>query len=101
MTSNSKDWWKPENLEKSEQECREISDLDELELKGDFGSYRKVLISGEIKGSMLGFHNDLMPTEKIKVISRYLGKERPTKILDAGCGMGFTAAALAKFYKGA
>ena len=100
-SENSKDWWKPENLEKSEQECREIIDLDELELKSDFGSYRKVLMSGEIKGSMLEFHNDLMPTEKIKVISSYLGKERPSYILDAGCGMGFTTAALAKFYKGA
>jgi 2-polyprenyl-3-methyl-5-hydroxy-6-metoxy-1,4-benzoquinol methylase len=98
---NRRDWWRPENLVTSEQKCREISDLDELEKMGDFGSYRKVLMTGEVKGSMLEFHNDLKPTEKIKAISRFLGQAKPKKILDVGCGMGFTTAALANFYKGA
>ena len=50
---------------------------------------------------MLEFHNDLNPAEKIKAINNLLGSIRPIRILDAGCGMGFTTASLAEFYKGA
>jgi 2-polyprenyl-3-methyl-5-hydroxy-6-metoxy-1,4-benzoquinol methylase len=95
------EWWKPENLQKAEKECRNISDTNQLDVRGDFGSYRKVLLTGAIKNTLLDQHNDLNPLRKIKAINRLLKNIKVNDILDAGCGMGFTTEALAKYYKGA
>ena len=38
----SENWWKVENLKKEEAKVRS-SKISELNIKGDFGSYRKVL----------------------------------------------------------
>lgn len=98
--SKNNEWWKPDNLIVTENEYRKISDTRQLDTRNDFGSYRKVLLSGSVKGSLLGFHNDLSPMRKIKAIDNLIKKTNPKNILDAGCGMGFTTAALAEFYKG-
>lgn len=98
--SKNNEWWKPDNLVKTEDEYRQISDTRLLDTRNDFGSYRKVLLSGSTKGSLLGFHNDLRPMRKIKAINNLIKDTSPKTILDAGCGMGFTTAALSQFYKG-
>jgi len=96
--TTSDDWWKPENLKAKEIEFREIADSTKLNVGNDFGSYRKVLLTGEIKGSLLGLHNELNPLRKIRAVDKLLKNIKPKNILDAGCGMGFTTAALADFY---
>jgi 2-polyprenyl-3-methyl-5-hydroxy-6-metoxy-1,4-benzoquinol methylase len=99
--TNRNDWWKPENLEANEKQFREIADSTKLDVQSDFGSYRKVLLTGEIKDSLLGLHNDLNPLRKIRAVNKLLKNKKPENILDAGCGMGYTTAALADFYKNA
>jgi len=99
--NNRNEWWKPENLEASEKQFREIDDSTKLDVQNDFGSYRKVLLTGEIKGSQLGLHNDLDPLRKIRAVDKLLKNKKPENILDAGCGMGYTTAALADFYTNA
>jgi 2-polyprenyl-3-methyl-5-hydroxy-6-metoxy-1,4-benzoquinol methylase len=96
--TNEADWWKPENLEANEKQFREIADSTKLDVKNDFGSYRKFLLTGDITDSQLGLHNDLNPLSKIRAVNKLLNKSKPENILDAGCGMGFTTAVLADFY---
>lgn len=90
--------WKPENLKKAEKTQLEISDINELNLNSDFGSYRRVRLTGKIADTLLSFHNDLHPLRKIRSIDKLLNLQ-PKNILDVGCGIGFTTSALAKFYK--
>ncbi len=99
--ANTDNWWKPENLEAKEKGVREIANAAKLDTGSDFGSYRKVLLTGEIKGSQLDLHNDLNPIRKIRAIDKLLNIKNPGNILDVGCGMGFTTAALADFYTNA
>lgn len=96
--SNEADWWKPENLQANEKQFREIADSTKLDVNNDFGSYRKVLLTGGITDSKLGLHNDLNPLKRIRAVNKLFKKIKPENILDAGCGMGFTTAALADFY---
>ena len=98
---NTDDWWKPENLKAKEKEFREITDSMKLNVDNDFGSYRKVLLTGELKESLLDQHNDLNPLRKIRAINKILKNKKPENILDVGCGMGYTTAALADFYSNA
>jgi 2-polyprenyl-3-methyl-5-hydroxy-6-metoxy-1,4-benzoquinol methylase len=92
-------WWHPENLAKDEKNFRENLSDNDLNLNNDFGSYRKVLKTGKIKGSRLNLHNDLFPLIKLSAIDRIFGPFNPKSILDAGCGMGFTTKALKNIYK--
>lgn len=96
--TNKNDWWKPENLKAKEKQFREIVDSTKLDVGNDFGSYRKVLLTGEVKDSLLNHHNDLNPLRKIRAVNKILKNKKPKNILDAGCGMGYTTAALADFY---
>lgn len=95
---DNKNWWQPDNLKNAEAEIRKISNHEELDTRNDFGSYRKVLLTGDFKDSHLEEHNDLDPAAKIKAIHSILRNPDPQSILDAGCGMGFTTAALSKQY---
>jgi 2-polyprenyl-3-methyl-5-hydroxy-6-metoxy-1,4-benzoquinol methylase len=99
--SNGNDWWKPEKLEAIEKQIRAMGDSTKLDVSNDFGSYRKVLLTGEIKDSLLGQHNDLNPLIKIRAVNKLIKDKKPENILDSGCGMGFTTAALADFYTNA
>ena len=91
---NSKDWWKPENLHEAEQRFRRENDGKDNS-STDFQSY-KLLRSGEDpSNSGIELHNDINPLPKVRAIATLLGKPVPRKILDAGCGAGFTTKALA------
>lgn len=94
-------WWIPEKLIEKEMMIREIVDISKLDGNNDFGSYRKILLSGDTKNSLIEQHNDLNPLNKIRVIHKLLDNKKPRNILDAGCGIGYTAEALAKFYSNA
>lgn len=96
-------WWKVENLKKIEAQVLKIDNPDDLEKAGmgDFGSYRKVLKGESIENTMLASHNDLNSKNKLTFISALIPFEHDDdlKILDVGCGMGFTSNEISKFYR--
>lgn len=96
-------WWRPEVLAESERAFRSISDLEALDPKNDFGSYRRMLLGDSTKASNIGSHNDLDPLRKIQAISCALRLDPSLhySILDVGCGLGFTADAIAQVFRGA
>lgn len=95
--------WITENLLKLQAEAQNTDNFSDLESFGDFGSYRRVLLGDELQSSMLAYHNQLKPEAKIDFCHGFLKcrAEEVLSILDLGCGMGFTAKALASFYKNA
>ena len=95
------EWWEPSSLVKSEKSIKEINDIKELDLKNDFGSYRHVILTGNIESGELKLHNDVMPEAKISMLGKVIRTKSPGAILDAGCGMGYTTNALAKNYPNA
>ena len=67
-TKSDDEWWRPENLNKSQDKFRKINHFSNLDPKNDFGSYRRVLLGDDFSQSMLTSHNDLSPETKIKFI---------------------------------
>ena len=96
----SQNWWKVKNLKSKEKEIRSLK-ISELDLRNDFGSYKKVLETDVLDNSMLEFHNDLEPNFKLLYIKNLLNisHKKNYKILDAGCGMGFTAFQIKNIFK--
>jgi 2-polyprenyl-3-methyl-5-hydroxy-6-metoxy-1,4-benzoquinol methylase len=97
----NKSWWKPENLANQEKFIRENITVNDLDLKNDFGSYKKVLLTGKIQESQLNLHNDINPIFKLSAIDKIFGPFSPSAILDVGCGMGFTSKTLKAIYSNA
>ena len=97
---NNKDWWKVDNLKKSEDRIRNIDNFDNSEDHGDFGSYKKILNGASLENTSLATHNDLSSKNKIIYIDKLIktNKNKRLQILDAGCGAGFTANELSIFY---
>lgn len=93
-----KNWWDPQALEKAQEEFRSLSDVKDLDPKNDFGSYRRLLLGDTIDNSGIALHNDLNPLDKVRTISRLLPQGGNLAILDAGCGLGYTTAALADVF---
>ena len=71
-TKSDDEWWRPENLNKSQEQVRKINDFSNLDPEGDFGSYRRVLFGDDFSSSMLTYHNDVNPEPKIKFIQGFL-----------------------------
>ncbi len=96
----SENWWKVKNLKKEEQKVNSLK-VSELDLRGDFGSYKKVLKTDSLDNSMLESHNDLEPNSKLLYIKNLLNipDKKNYKILDAGCGMGFTTFQIKNIFK--
>lgn len=88
------EWWQPDVLKNCEIEARATSDASKL--IGDFRAY-KLLLQGA-GGSAIELHNDVNPLVKVRAIHRAIGPIEPISVLDAGCGVGFTTAALAVMY---
>ncbi len=88
-------WWMPSQLKSAEKEIREIDDLESLDTKNDFGSYRYALITSDLRASEVGSHNDLDPVRKVVAVQRVLRLSDLSKVLDVGCGLGFTTNSMA------
>ena len=67
----SKNWWKVKSLKNEEQKVRSLK-ISELDVRGDFGSYKKVLETDVLDNSMLEHHNDLEPNSKLLYIKNLL-----------------------------
>lgn len=94
---NQGDWWRPENLAKTERNFREQAS-ESREIDSDFQSYRLLRSGDDLQQSGLWLHNDVNPLAKVRSIAEILGTPVPHRILDAGCGAGFTTRALAEIY---
>jgi 2-polyprenyl-3-methyl-5-hydroxy-6-metoxy-1,4-benzoquinol methylase len=97
LSVNSKEWWRPENLHRAEQEFREESS-DEASISSDFQSYKLLRTAQDLSLTGITLHNDVDPLAKVQAIAKLLGHHQPRSILDAGCGAGFTTKALAATY---
>lgn len=95
------DWWKPNNLSRSQDSYRDLTNISDLDPHNDFGSYRRVLLGDDFAQSGIALHNDLSPLEKVRVIQKQLQLQSPLQILDAGCGLGFTTDAISRTFPGA
>ena len=96
-----KDWFYPKNLKENELKFRN-SNKDSPDLKNDFGSYKSLLKTNDFENSMIKSHNDINPTQKLKVIKKFTDKFLKNKIihsiLNVGCGTGFETKALSEIY---
>jgi len=95
------EWWEPSSLVHSEKSIKEITDIKEIDLRNDFGSYRHVILTGNIESAELKLHNDVTPEAKVAMLGKIIRTKNPSSILDVGCGMGYTTGALAKKYPNA
>ena len=84
------DWWRPQNLSSSESITQQVNDLDLLNTRGDFGSYKIMLKTNDISKSKILNHNDLTPKYRVLAIKKILEDFIPEKIIDVGCGLGYT-----------
>jgi len=96
MTEN--DWWLPSRLKADEASARLLNDFSQLDEKGDFGSYRRLVLGDSLENSNASVHNDLFPRSKVQQISRFFDFGNPTTILDAGCGLGYTTTVIADLF---
>lgn len=99
MTEN--DWWLPSRLKADEASARLLNDFSQLDAKGDFGSYRRLVLGDTLENSNASVHNDLFPRSKVHQIFRFLDLGNPTTILDAGCGLGYTTTVIAEVFPNA
>ena len=95
------DWWLPTRLKADEESTRLVSDFTQLDTKGDFGTYRRLVLGDSLENSNASVHNDLLPRSKFHQILKYLELGNPRTILDAGCGLGYTTAVIAEIFSGA
>lgn len=95
---DNRDWWKPENLKESEKAFLENDNLEELDTENEFGSYKIMRIKDDLENSQIHSHNDLQPRYRVKSIQKILGGNRYHKILDVGCGLGYTTKELAEVF---
>jgi 2-polyprenyl-3-methyl-5-hydroxy-6-metoxy-1,4-benzoquinol methylase len=99
MTEN--DWWLPSQLKADEASARLLNDFSQLDTKGDFGSYRRLVLGDTLENSNASVHNDLFPRSKVNQIFKFFDLGNPTTILDAGCGLGYTTTVIAEVFPNA
>ena len=92
------DWWKPNNLKKSEKKFLDENDLEKLDVNNDFGSYKVMLATNDTSMSLIHAHNDITPSFRVKTLKKILGDFNPQKIYDLGCGLGYTTNEISKLY---
>jgi len=88
-------WFSPRRL----QEQARAPDRERV--GGDFGSYAQALRTGSIVGTEAASHNLVHAEGRVRQYRHVLRRRSFTAIADIGCGLGFTAAALAKAFPGA
>ncbi len=97
----NEDWWKPENLKSSEKTFLENDNITDLDTGNDFGSYKVMRMNDDIENSQITSHNDLNPRYKVNSIKSLLGGKVYSKILDIGCGLGYTTKEIVDVFDGA
>ena len=86
-------WWTAKSLKDLYQKFEDADErrFDKLDKDHDAGSYRLMRLGSDISHAKLEYHNDTFPAYKIKFCKGLLNnKNLPKRILDAGCGLGFT-----------
>lgn len=97
MDAPESKWFHPDELAASEAAFRS-ADLDGIDTRNDFGSYKILRHGGSVLESQIDQHNDLDPLPKLFLLSRALPFPRVCKYLDIGCGVGRTLEAAVKLW---
>lgn len=106
MTNNSDDspWWSPKSIREQEQHIRSLANQGELDMRNDFASYRALADGADPISAGLHHHNPYTETH-IRALCRdyrnilhYLAFTPPQRIIDLGCGAGFTTGGLKQFW---
>ena len=95
------DWWKPENLKSNEKTFLENDNITDLDTGNDFGSYKVMRMTDDVENSQITSHNDITPRYRVSSIKSLLGGKVYSKILDVGCGLGYTTSEIADVFDGA
>tara|TARA_X000000950_G_scaffold275453_1_gene361855 strand:- start:7374 stop:8144 length:771 start_codon:yes stop_codon:yes gene_type:complete len=85
-------WWTADSLKSfyDKFEAADESHFDKLDTDYDAGSYRRMRLGDSISGSKIVNHNDPLPAYKVKFCKAIIDHNLPKRILDVGCGLGFT-----------
>ena len=67
-----KEFFYPEELKKSEIAYR--TNKVKPDLRNDFGSYKSLLKTNDFENSMIESHNDINPTQKLKLLKKITDK---------------------------
>lgn len=94
----NKDWWKPENLKASEKFFLDNDNVADLDTRNDFGSYKVMRMTNNVVNSQITSHNDMTPRYRVRAIKKILGEKIYSKILDIGCGLGYTTKEMAEIF---
>ena len=87
-----------ENLKQREKEISEATELESLNVRGDFGSYKVMLQTEDIEGSQIEAHHNINPAYRVVIIKGILGEFSPREIIDVGCGLGFTTSVIKRLF---
>ncbi len=98
---SNKDWWKPKNLKESEKKILSAKNIDSIDTRNDFGSYKIMRLKDDISASQLNEHNDIDPIYRVMLFKKVLKRKSLSSILDIGCGAGFTTNELKNAYQNA
>ena len=97
MSKSLKNWWEPTELKRIENNIRNKSNVSSINHGDSFASYKSMLKTNNLVKSNIKFHNDISPSIKISIIKQIIEANfNPLKILDVGCGLGFTTNELKK-----
>jgi SAM-dependent methyltransferase len=106
MTDNSGDspWWSPKSIREQEQHIRRLADQGKLDTRNDFASYRALADGADPISAGLHHHNPYTETHiralcrDYKNILQHLTFSPPQRIVDLGCGAGFTTGGLKQLW---
>ena len=69
----NKDWWKPENLKRTEKRFLANDNVNNLDTGNDFGSYKVMRLTDDPVKSQITSHNELKPRYRVNAIKKILG----------------------------
>ena len=95
--NHADDWFSPECLER-ENAIQKIKPLEDINTRGDFGSYATANRGKGLLASEVSQHNLLNAQTRVGSYKDNLTGFKIESIADLGCGLGFTVDALAKVF---
>lgn len=102
--TGNRPWWSPKIIEAQEAKIRALADVGELDTRNDFASYRALADGADPIEAGLHHHNPYTDEHIFALCRDYvnvfgvLGLHSPRRIVDLGCGAGYTTAGLKRVW---